>query len=117
VGKKSRDKGARGEREVRDVFNRYGYRAKRGCQHKGGPGTPDVELSDVLREVHLESKRSEGLCIYPALDQARRDAGGKIPIVVHRRNGKEWVAILPLELFIERFVLKVFPPDATKEEV
>jgi hypothetical protein len=27
VGKKSRDKGARGEREVRDVFNRYGYRA------------------------------------------------------------------------------------------
>ena len=29
--------------------------------------------------------------------QAKRDAGDKLPVVAHRRNASEWVAILRLE--------------------
>ena len=39
--------------------------------------------------------------LYNWLAQAQRDAGdGKIPVVAHGRNKKEWVAILPLDEFL-----------------
>ena len=91
----SRDKGARGERELANFLRQHGVDARRGQQFHGGPGSPDV-VADIPG-VHLECKRVEKGSLYDWMAQATRDAGGKIPVVAHRRNNKEWVAILPLK--------------------
>ena len=93
--KNSRDKGARGERELADELRRlFGVEARRGQQYCGGADSPDV-ITD-FDGVHLEVKRTERLSIYPAMKQAINDAGGKIPVVCHRQNNKEWLAIVRL---------------------
>jgi Holliday junction resolvase len=92
----SRQKGKRGEREAAaELAVVFGCEARRGVQYQGGPDSPDVVLEGVA--VHVEVKRTETLSLYTATDQARDDAGGKIPLVLHRRNGKAWVAIVELE--------------------
>lgn len=91
----SRVKGAVGERELAEFLRGFGYAARRGQQYAGGGDSPDV-VSD-LPGVHLECKRVEAGNLYKWLAQATRDAAeGKIPVVAHRRNQGEWVAILPL---------------------
>ncbi len=96
VGKASRDKGKRGERELAQFLRDWGLVARRGRQFSGSPDSPDVVSN--LRDVHLECKRRETLSLYPALEQARAEAApDAIPIVCHRRNHKPWVAILELD--------------------
>jgi len=95
MGKPSRDKGARGERELAAALTAEGFDAHRGRQYHGGPDSPDV-ICKSLSALHFEAKRTERLSIYPALQQAAEDAGGAIPVVAHRRNNHEWVAILRL---------------------
>ena len=94
----SREKGARGERELADFLRQHGVDARRGQQFHGGADSPDVVTS--LRDTHFECKRVEKGSLYDWLDQAKRDAGDKVPVVAHRRNHKEWVAILPLDQLI-----------------
>jgi len=95
IGKASRGKGQRGERELASVFRSHGYDARRGVQYKGLPGCPDVV---GLPGIHAEVKRTEKLSLYDAVDQAKRDAGSdELPVVFHRRNDHEWLAILPLD--------------------
>ena len=97
-GKRSRDKGARGEREVRDLLRKYGYEAERGCQRAGGPDSPDVKALDF--PFHIEVKRTEKINVYDAFDQAKRDAGGPgepPPIVFHKRNRREWLVVMDAE--------------------
>jgi Holliday junction resolvase len=94
-GARSRRKGKRGERELAAALRAEGFPATRGAQHHGGPESPDV-LCPSLPGLHFEAKRCERLSLYDALDQARRDAGGRLPVVAHRRNGCRWVAILDL---------------------
>jgi hypothetical protein len=91
---------------ARVLANVLGIEARRGIQFRGGPGRweesdamnpgePDVVTS--IEALHIECKRSERLRLYEALDQAIGDAGGKLPIVCHRQNHREWVAIVRLE--------------------
>lgn len=95
----SRQKGAAAERELANILKEYGYEAKRGQQFHGGSDSPDVV---GLPGFHIEVKRVQAFSLYPALDQATRDAKGlSTPIVVHRRNGREWVTCLRLEDFLE----------------
>ena len=94
-GARSRRKGARGEREFAAILTAEGFDARRGLQHRGGPDSPDV-IVPSLPSIHFEAKRTERLSLYDAIAQARRDAGDKLPIVAHRRNASEWVAILTL---------------------
>ena len=98
MGKASRDKGKRGEREVAAALRAAGYDGERGQQYHGGKDSPDVT---GLPGVHLEVKRVERFDLYGALSQAKGDAGENIPVVVHRRNNCEWVAVLRLEDFLE----------------
>lgn len=98
MGKLSRDKGKRGELEVAELLRWFGFEARRGQQHHGGPGSPDV-VHDIPN-VHLEVKRTERLQLYEALEQATAEAGGRVPVVLHRRNGKPWVAVLPADSFL-----------------
>jgi hypothetical protein len=95
----SRDKGKRGELELAAYLRDAGYAgAKRGQQFKGSPDSPDVA---GLPGHHVECKRVEALQLYPALAQACRDASAvSIPLVVHRKNDQEWVAILKLDDYL-----------------
>lgn len=92
MGKKQREKGKRGERELAELIREFGLEARRGVQFKGGAGSPDVVCE--IEGVHIECKRTEALSLYEAMGQAEADAGFKIPVVFHRRSRKPWLAIL-----------------------
>lgn len=94
MGRMSRQKGKRGEREAAAELGAiFACDARRGVQYQGGPDSPDVVLTGV--NVHVEAKRVEALNLYKALEQAKGDAmPGKVPIVWHRKNGKPSVIVV-----------------------
>jgi Holliday junction resolvase len=98
MGKLSRDKGKRGEREIVDLLKKRGWPARRGQQFKGTPDSPDVECPNF--PFHIEVKRTERLSVYEAMAQAEQDAGTRAPVVFHRRSNEKWLAILDLEEFL-----------------
>lgn len=93
----SKQKGARGERELASKLREYGYATRRGVQYSGSPDSPDVV---GLPQIHIECKRVEKLNIYDALAQSMHDAGSNIPTVFHRKNNCEWLVTLRLEDFM-----------------
>ena len=85
----SRQKGARGEREfAKWIIENLGVSARRGQQFSGGADSPDVACDLPL---HFEVKRVEKLNIDVAMSQAVRDCGDNLPVVVHRKDGKDWL--------------------------
>lgn len=91
----SRNKGKRGEREAsKELARLFHVEARRGQQFQGSPDSPDVV---GLPGIHVEVKRVEAFRLYAALEQALADAGENIPLVLHRPNGREWVAVVRLE--------------------
>ena len=97
LGRKSKNKGKVGEREVAALLREFGFIARRGQQYSGD-GAPDVihnlSVADDC-DIHIEVKRTETLPLWAALDQAEEDAlPGDIPVVFHRKNGKPWVVVL-----------------------
>lgn len=97
----SRQKGARGEREWRDQLRNEGFDARRGQQFSGGSESPDV-ICESLPGIHWEVKRVERGNPYDWMMQANRDAGdSKMPVVAHKRNGKDWLCVLRAEDFFQ----------------
>jgi len=93
-GKRSRNKGKAGERELSKELTRlFGVECRRGQQFNGIDGHDVVGLPGV----HIECKRVESLRLYDAIEQAIRDAGEDIPLVCHKKNRKDWLAIVPLD--------------------
>lgn len=93
MGRMSRQKGKRGEREAAaELGALLGCEARRGVQYQGGPDSPDVVLKGL--GIHVECKRVERLDLYGAIKQAKDDAGDDVPIVWHRRNNEESVCIV-----------------------
>lgn len=94
MGRASRDKGKRGEREAAaELGQLLGVSGRRGVQYHGGPDSPDVVLEGVA--IHVEAKRTERLALYAAVEQAASDAPeGSVPIVWHRANGRDSVVIV-----------------------
>lgn len=91
----SRSKGKRGELEAsKEWAATFGGTARRGQQFSGGKESPDVVSSH--ENLHLEVKRCEAGNPYVWMDQAVRDAGDKVPVVLHRRNGRDWLLIVRL---------------------
>lgn len=125
----SRQKGVDGELEFRDVLRSYGFEAKRGQQHAGGSDSADVRHS--IPGIHFEVKRVQAGNPYKWLEQARRDAvsglvastvegpgtgsgsgeaggaGQRVPVIAHRKNHKQWIAVLDMDAFID-ILLKGF---------
>lgn len=100
MGKAQREKGKRGEREVAAILRDHGFsEARRTQQFAGRTG----DSSDVvgLDGYHIEVKRQERAAIYEWFAQARRDCGSDIPLVVFRRSGDKWMALLEFEDFLE----------------
>lgn len=96
MGKPSRQKGARGEREVRDALRAHGLEARR-------DGRLDDDLDHNVEPFHLEVKRTERIEITKWLEQAERDAGDRIPAVVFRRSREPWRIVLPLDAFLSLY--------------
>lgn len=95
----SRNKGAKGERELAKVLRQYGYDCRRGVQYSGANGDADVV---GLPGIHIECKRVERLNIQDAVDQAKRDKqDDEIPAVFHRKNNCEWLVTLTLDDFMK----------------
>lgn len=104
----SRTKGKVGELELAAFLRDHGFDARRGQQFHGGAFSPDVVCPD-LPGYHLECKRVEAGNLYTWFGQADLDAGvEKIPMVVHRRNRKPWMAILRFEDFLDLY-RKTYP--------
>jgi Holliday junction resolvase len=99
----SRNKGKRGELELAHWLTDRGFPATRGQQFKGGGDSPDV-VCPSLPNIHIECKRVEAGNPYKWMEQATRDAGEKLPIVFHRKNGQDWIAILPADKLLQLII-------------
>lgn len=103
MGKFSRDKGARGERELAAKLREAGVAdAYRSRQYCGSSASADVL---GIPKVHAEVKRCEHLSLYKAYEQAKQDSedSGDMPTVFHRRSGKSWLVVLALEDWMQLY--------------
>lgn len=105
----SREKGARGERELSNKLKEYGYESRRGQQYCGANGDADVV---GLPGIHIECKRVENLNIDKALEQATADCNKEteFPAVFHRKNKTKWKVTMHLDDWIELYK-QYKPPD------
>lgn len=100
---KSKDKGARFERELASKFREYGYTdSRRTAQYCGSTGdAPDVV---GLKGLHIEAKRQEKMYLYDWIDQAKRDAKASgenvLPAVFHKKNYAEILVTMTLDDFM-----------------
>ena len=101
MGKFSRDKGARYERELATQIKSYGYDAYRTAQHCGNTGN----AADVigLYGIHIEAKRCEKIQIYDWMAQAKRDSAksGNKPAVFFRKNNCETLVCMRFNDWME----------------
>ena len=99
MGKASRDKGKRFERQLASLFREQGYDARRTAQYCGNTG----DASDVvgLPGIHVEAKHQERMNLYEWMSQAIRDAeagGGKtLPAVFHKKNNAEILVTMTID--------------------
>ena len=102
MGKASRDKGKRGEREIAALFRAHGFNARRGRQYQGGPDSPDV-VHNLPGAPYVEVKFREQVSPYAVLEQVSRDAGyeGGHPIVFMRKLRKPWIVVMDANDFLE----------------
>ena len=97
----SKQKGARGERELSKSLKEYGFDTRRGQQYCGANGDADVV---GLPGIHIECKRVEKLNIYDAISQAKSDVKGTDkPTVFHRKNNCNWLVTMELKDWIELY--------------
>lgn len=95
----SKQKGARGERELAKVLRAHGFKTRRGQQYCGANGDADVI---GLPNIHIECKRVERLNLYDAMAQAKSDAKqDEIPVVMYRKDKCDWLVTLSLEDFMK----------------
>lgn len=94
-GKAAREKGARRERELRDILRSYGFtEVTRGFVWNN--------TSDLigLKGIHVECKGQEKLNIRNALDQAQEEAIKRkdgLPTVFSKTSRKPWIVTMKLE--------------------
>jgi len=99
-GRRNREKGKEGEREVCHLLGKLGIRARRAQQFRGSVDSHDID-SD-LHMVNMEVKWTRSPRFYEYMAQARLDAGGRVPLVVWRGNGTahkpaRWLGVFDLE--------------------
>lgn len=97
-------KGKNGELELARKLKEYGYDVRRSVQYNGKAEEGEADLIG-LPGIHVECKRVERLQLYDAVNQAKRDSDGtqQLPVVFHRKNHSEWLAVMPLDAFIEMY--------------
>jgi Holliday junction resolvase len=97
----SKQKGARGERELSSKLKEYGYSTRRGQQYCGANGDADVV---GLPGIHIECKRVERLNIYDAISQAKADKKeNELGVVFHRKDRSEWLVTMTLDEWMKLY--------------
>lgn len=97
----SKQKGARGERELANKLKEHGYDCRRSQQYCGSNGDADVV---GLPGIHIECKRVQKLNISDAISQAISDAKeGESPTVFHRKDNEGWLVTMRLDDWIELY--------------
>lgn len=98
----SKRKGNAGERELCALLAAEGIAVRNDQRYVGGKDNPDISLEMGGRRFHVECKRAERFNAYEAMEQAMNDANGhRIPVVMHRRNRKQWLVVMNLDNFID----------------
>lgn len=105
----SKQKGKRAELEVAKILRDHGYLdAHRTAQYCGNTG----EAADVdgVPGFHLEVKHQETTQLDKWWAQAVHDSDftGRIPVLVHRKNGQKWKITMDFEMWLE--VVKDYVP-------
>lgn len=100
----SKQKGARGERELSRKLQEFGYITRRSVQYNGKVDEGQADIVG-LPYIHVEVKRVERLNIYDAIEQAKRDSkkSDNLPAVFHRKNNCEWLVTMRLEDWLELY--------------
>src|SRR5438552_11876222 len=93
---------------------RKAERVRRGQQFSGSADSPDV-ICDSLPWIHFEVKAVERLNIEEAMDQARRDSAGKVPVVAHKRSFRPWLVTMTAEVFFQ-FLRGGLPPESDNNQ-
>lgn len=93
MGKASREKGKRGEREVVKALRIAGFDCRRGWQSRQGTDEADVEGTPYWIEV----KRHRKVNIRSAYNQGSEDTDGRPVVVIWRDDFGEWMVSLSLE--------------------
>ena len=100
IGRRSRQKGAQGERDVANELKPVYPHAARGgllqTQYGRGSNACDVEYTPWWVEV----KRGARPNIQGAFEQATSETDGRPPLVVSRKDRSVWLATMSLERFI-----------------
>tara|TARA_B100000029_G_scaffold166576_1_gene162785 strand:- start:2406 stop:2768 length:363 start_codon:yes stop_codon:yes gene_type:complete len=115
----SREKGKSGEREAAAILSElFGVPVRRSQQYSGAAGDADLV---GLPGVHVEVKRRERGNVANWIEQAMGDAVmERVPLVVHRQNGRPWLATCCLEdlpdLVCKLYLTLSWEPDETDEE-
>lgn len=103
MGRFEREKGARFERIVAELFRDNGFKgAFRSCQYCGKTGTAaDVE---GVYGLHIECKHHERMSLYEWMEQAVRDCEASPyntrPVVIHKANNKPILVSMRFDDFI-----------------
>src|SRR5262245_46038383 len=96
MGKRERDKGLRGENEVRHIFEAAGFQA-RGLEGQGDK----LVIVSYETILHVEVKRQEVLRIDLWSRQAEAECAEEAtPVVIYRRSREPWRVSLRLQEFL-----------------
>ena len=96
-GRRSRQKGKRGEREVARLFTDRGYQARRGDSQSAGAREADVEDTSFWVEV----KRGKRCPIRRAIEQSEGDTDGRPTLVFWRDDRSDWRIDMGADTFFE----------------
>ena len=115
MGKKERDKGARGERLLKDYLNSFGLNVKRGFTY--------FHQSDLvdLPGTHVEVKFVEKLNVRKAMDQAVEEAEKRkdgFPTVFWKVSRRPWLTIMRTEDWVKMYMLArgIYEKDSKPED-
>ncbi len=94
MGKASRDKGARAEREVVEIFKAYGFTAKRHGEWVKDDITVNINGKDRIIEVKVRAKGCGSGLLYEALSD-------KVYGVAHKSDRMGWLITFHLRSYLE----------------
>lgn len=91
IGRKSKRKGKRVEREWANLLKKNGAPSAKRSAQVSGIEAADV-IADELSLFHQEVKGAEQLNLFQAITQAATDSKElKIPIVIHKKNRTDFL--------------------------
>jgi hypothetical protein len=103
MGRRERNKGKVGEREVVRALLAAGIPARRlweGQSMPGGQADGDIEISLPSLEVYAEVRRREKLALPAWIREVEEKAGDREKAVIFRRSQEPWYVAVPLDFFI-----------------